>query len=344
MIDQSLLNKILNNKNPNNALSYWINFPEKAKPVFLCLTPKQEVFLNQFKPWSEPRLSEINSLFTFQIENQLLLNTSSYWIIRDGVLGLTLFFNKNPRPSPFLETTFYLPYHLIQFVPTSWRPYFGAYNFESLKNRMNNKLIVTACISELFLNKFHLKKCFQYLHNKNKFDSIEIFFITRLNKSDRTFETFHASQYLFLLDQLKKMKTLLRVVDFKSLAQKLKQGGYYFIDLSDQTLFSYHYIHHLANLGGNTVLSPFAVENQTPSSSKVMSISSQSKLKLWTPKKIKVSRNKKQIEKELSDFLKFQNFWTDTIKKKVDSDEPWSEVYLKWGNPIVKKGLPYKKT
>jgi hypothetical protein len=179
------------------------------------------------------------------------------WLIRDGLVPLSWFFECHPKPpSDGFKTKLLILEDLAGYVPSGWRKHFGTYRLVSRKTTKTKgprRLFLTSLVNESYCSLESLKTQFEKVHRwlgPRKHSSDILAFLPIHNEPSSSF----ASQ--FIANVCGEMPGHIQCMDWQKFNNSDSLVGYSLVELNDHLICGDSYLSHAVLSRGATLLDP----------------------------------------------------------------------------------------
>lgn len=304
-------------------VSKWANQQLAPSKRNLNLNPKIMDFWNSCWPVHMEYKSPIPLLVLSAVENMTQLNLEKQWIVRDGILPLLAFFQKNSEPPKNLKTKLYVSETVAEIIPTAWRNCFGLRKLSTLQREAPvHNLILTGLMSKNYVNLSTVTTQIEKLkaEKKNKgFKTLSIFTPPRYFGYGAEHD--HEFIYAYAEKIISNLGTANKIYEWLSFQTEQSFSGFQAVDLNSEFLVSDSYLlHHMYARGASA-------QETHSSSAEVISLSPFYGWKL-------ISQLPKQKQHEvwtrISEVEEYQRYLEKMEIEKINNRFPWGDWLNDW--------------
>jgi hypothetical protein len=204
----------------------------------------------------------IPGCFLFNIRDIKMLNRSTCWIARDGLVPLTWFFLQNPTPPKSLATKIYIHHSVQEIVPKPWQKLIRVYKLqpdEKLIRQKKSKLLITGLMCKSYVDVANLKNQINSLNQlfdsqKIKIENCSIFTVARHNGHGSEHD--HTFHFEFTNEIIKGFGTEFKIYKWNQFEMANDFSDYYVVDLNSRYIIADSFNIHHAIARGATYLEP----------------------------------------------------------------------------------------
>jgi hypothetical protein len=284
-----------------------------------------------FWPIAYRYISQIPTIFLYAVTNPGVLNTSTDWIARDGLVPLTWFFLKNPIPPKSLKAKIWIHYSGKDVVPKEWKNNVGLFKFQSSEKQSKKKSIfftglMSANYIDLTTLEIRLKKIKQILEQKKvKIESYSVFVPPRYFGYGAEHD--HNYQFEFVAKIVAEFGYNFKIYKWNKFEAEHNFSDFYVVDLNSNLLISDSFCVHHAVARGATFL-----DVESPDLKIEKSFSGLNGHE-WALSKLVIDPIKqKSVAKDLDEADDFSKYLTETGLIEIHNRFPWPDWVTDWAS------------
>ncbi|MBK9294003.1 MAG: hypothetical protein IPM57_06090 [Oligoflexia bacterium] len=323
------------NRSKNLLTADWFsNHPEKKySKNFLPHTADSSSLKEILWPIAMDYDNPLNAVFLLQIPHLEMLNQKSVWLIRDGLVPLMWFFNKNPNPKN-VKSKLLVEQSFADFIPNKWRDRFGTYkivtkNMKPYKNICVSALLLEAyCSLDYFVNS--LKESTNIL-DKNYFKMPKTsFFVHRFGYSNPANEQIYSSR--FMLELFKHFGLNFNPINWNQLSEQSEYNETLYFDFNEKLLIADSFITHLILSRGGQILND---KNELSGKYIPFSIFHG----VLVEENLKKTNIKQLSNKDKNQYELLNKRLVSAMTSEANKKFPWPNWFAEWTMASTKQGL-----
>jgi predicted DNA-binding transcriptional regulator AlpA len=304
------------------------SFVKKALPM----TPDATAFAQSLWPMSSEFQMSIQNLHLIQVMSLEQCNSSTFWLVKDGLLPTIWFFKRFPRPQG-LQSRLLFHVSLKRYIPEAWTDHVGLYGVynqseEPLSTKSKSgEIFITGLVSDFYFPSFEVESFFDQLRkhpeaNSWKQKKIKVMLPLRLSHHPEA----NSLGLQFMAQLCETFGTDMQAISYVQLRNQEDFTGDTLIDLNTNHILTYtEVLHHTMSrgirvIGGQTELTE--VDQAIP-------LSSYHGLNL----KLKVDLGDSIYNQVLKSYKEVDQYYRRYVKAVESSSNlnfPWPQWFSDW--------------
>ncbi len=306
-------------------------------------SPECRQFLNAIWPSAISYDSPLCPIFLAEVSKIQVLAKRPIWLIRDGLVPLSWFFEMHPKPPVGLKTRLFIAEKLSGYVPTAWRKLFGTYRLvsrtPSKRIRGAKKLFLASVVLESYCSRESLR---QKCQEVRRLLGPKIASEPHLGFFPIHQELPSAFPSQFIIDICQTIPGTIQAIDWPKFNQSDSLQGYSLFEFNDDLICADSYLSHAVLTRGATLLNS---EFHLDSINKIEKGCSYTELSPYHGMIVRPQISKDshleialQQRNEMSSYYQGYN---RAMRSKANLKYPWPTWLMEWGarqKNLINKG------